>query len=401
MPTDADLLSKMAAARLWAAAQQPYLASALFAAPVLLDTECGTIAVDRAWNIHADPAHVDRFEAPQLGALLLHLISHLLRAHADRAQRVGVEEDNQREWWNRCGDAEINDDLARTGILPPVAADLPFDFGANVGELVEAYYERPAAGPRQWDCGSGCDDGDRPWDCDGLPHDQRQLLRLDTAAEIHRCHAREPGTVPGGWLRWAETLLPAQVDWRRVLAAHVRRELASTAGRVDYTYRRPSRRQDTVADVVMPALHRPTPNVAIVCDTSGSMHDELLARALAEVEGILTRAGLRQGNVRVLAVDTNVHAVTRVTRAADVALAGGGGTDMGAGIAAATELRPKPSLVVVLTDGYTPWPAQAPKGAKVIVGVLEQPGWPPGWDPPPWATTIPIGPDLPASAPPA
>jgi predicted metal-dependent peptidase len=385
-----ELRSRFAAARLWAASRQPYLASALFAATIIVDENCKTIAVDRSWNIHADPAAASGLEPPQLGALLLHLIGHLVREHSDRAQGTGVADDNRREWWNRCADAEINDDLLAAGAAPPVACDLPSDLGALGAQLVETYYEGSPSGPRRWDCGSGCDDGDRSWDCDGLAREQRELLRLNTASEIHRVQQREPGTVPGGWLRWAERTLPTQVDWRRVLAALIRRELASAAGRVDYTYRRPNRRQDAAGDVILPALHRPVPRVAVVCDTSGSMHDELLSRALVEVEGILNRAGLRQAALQVLAVDTNVHAVTRVTRASDVQLAGGGGTDMGAGIAAAADLRPAPSAIVVLTDGYTPWPVTAPKGAAVIVGILEQPGWPGAGDPPPWASTVRI-----------
>jgi len=38
---------------------------------------------------------------------------------------------------------------------------------------------------------------------------------------------------------------------------------------------------------------------------------------------------------------------------------------MGRGIAAAAELKPVPKIVIVLTDGYTPWPAEPP--AKVGV----------------------------------
>ena len=41
---------------------------------------------------------------------------------------------------------------------------------------------------------------------------------------------------------------------------------------------------------------------------------------------------------------------------------------MGAGIAAAAALRPRPAVTVVLTDGYTPWPERAPKGIRVVVG---------------------------------
>jgi hypothetical protein len=121
-------------------------------------------------------------------------------------------------------------------------------------------------------------------------------------------------------------------------------------------YRRPSRRAHLNRQIVLPTLHRPIPEVAIVCDTSGSMHERLLARALAEIEAVLTRAGLRQAQVRVLAVDTAVHAVRRVSRATQVQLAGGGGTDMGRGIYDAAELKPRPSVVIVLTDGFTPWP---------------------------------------------
>lgn len=91
-----------------------------------------------------------------------------------------------------------------------------------------------------------------------------------------------------------------------------------------------------------------------------------------------------------LAVDTAVHASRRVTRVEQVELAGGGGTDMGAGIAAAAALRPRPSIVIVLTDGYTPWPDRAPPGVRVVVGLLAEPHMPAGWPPPEWARTVVI-----------
>jgi predicted metal-dependent peptidase len=117
------------------------------------------------------------------------------------------------------------------------------------------------------------------------------------------------------------------------------------------------------------------------------MHDRLLERALAEVEAILARAGLRQKRVRVLAVDTTAHAVQRVSHARQITLAGGGGTDMGAGIAAANALRPRPPVVIVLTDGYTPWPHRRPRGSKVVVGLLGEPGAPTP-QVPTWARTV-------------
>jgi hypothetical protein len=385
-PLDAH---KIAAARLWASARMPYLASALFACGVSSDPGSGTIGVDQSWQVRADPAMVEKLTVEQLGRLLVHLSGHLIRDHAGRAQRLGVSEDNARARWNRSTDAEINDDLFADECLPDLAPDLPSTLGCDAGGLAEHYYEHAREGPRRWDCGSGADGRRRPGEgTGGIDSQQAELLRLGVAAEIQRAAASEPGSVAGGWLRWAESVLPSRIDWRQVLAAEIRSAVAAVAGKVDYSYRRPSRRAHLSRDVVLPSLHRPVPEVAIVCDTSGSMREELLARALAEVEAVLARVGLRQTQVRVLAVDSAVHAVSRVSRAAQVQLSGGGGSDMGAGVQAAAELRPRPSVVIVLTDGFTPWPRRRPGGIRVVVGLLGEGKGPPGCPPPEWARTV-------------
>jgi predicted metal-dependent peptidase len=121
------------------------------------------------------------------------------------------------------------------------------------------------------------------------------------------------------------------------------------------------------------------PELAVVCDTSGSMSEELLAMALAEVEGLLRALGMAR-QLRVLACDAAAGPAQRVSAARQVTLTGGGGTNMGAGLAAAYALRPRPAVTVVLTDGYTPWPDAAPKGMRVVAGLLgddapEAPRW--------------------------
>lgn len=386
---------KIAAARLWAVTKLPYLASALFASTITEKAASKTIAIDRGWNIWADPSIVDSLSTEDLGRLLIHLAGHLIRAHADRAEAIRALDDGNRATWNRAADAEINDDLQFDNLVPPVAPDMPVALGCEDGKLAEFYFEHATPGPRHWDCGSGADGFDRPWDSNkGIKGQQAQLLRLGVASDVQRHNAQNPGTVPGGWLRWADSIRPSRIDWRRVLAAEIRRCLASVSGNVDYTYRRPSRRSGSVPRVILPTMHRPIPNVAVVCDTSGSMHEELLARALTEVEGLLVRGGLRQAQIRVLAVDTNVHAVSRVSRASQVQLAGGGGTNMGAGIAAAGSLRPRLSMVVVLTDGFTPWPVDAPKDMRVVIGLLKQSMVPVDhFQTPSWARVVPIEPD--------
>jgi predicted metal-dependent peptidase len=368
----ADALPGLAAARVWAASTFPYLASAVFGAQVIPAAGTGAVSVDENWRLRADPEITAGCTPRQLGSLLVHHVCHLLRCHADRARAIEISPQDAATWI-RAADAEINDDLVPAGLDLPGDCVLPRDLGAEAGRMAEEYFAaiRGQPAPAGRDCGGGADgfaregQGDGP---SGLAGWQADLLRRLVAEEIKR-HGEQAGTVPGGLLRWAKDLLDPKVDWRKLLAAELRRAVADTAGAVDYSYRRPSRRASAVGQVVLPALRRPVPEVAVVCDTSGSMSDDLLAMALAEVEGLLRSLGLAR-QVRVLACDVAVGPAQRVSSARQVELVGGGGTDMGAGIAAAAGLRPRPAVTVVLTDGFTPWPAQPPRGMRVVIGLL-------------------------------
>ncbi len=385
----------LAGARLWAAARFPYLASGIFATQVTAAPGSVSVAVDERWRLRADPDVAGQWTSAQFGSVLVHHVCHLLRAHAERARALGIRPEDAHQW-TRAADAEINDDLVPAGLELPGGPVLPHHLGANPGGLAEQYF-RPGHAVEErdestgGDCGSGADGQPRPGDSpgagdgpdgpdgpEGLPGWQADLLRRQVAAEILR-HGREAGTVPAGLARWAQQTLAPVVNWRTLLAAELRRAVADRAGAADYSYRRPSRRAAAVGNVVLPALRRPVPDVAVVCDTSGSMSGQLLAMALAEVEGLLRSLGaIRQ--LRVLACDAAAGPARRVTSARQVELVGGGGTDMGAGIAAAAALRPRPAITVVLTDGFTPWPARPPKGMRVLIALLgDQAPGAPGW----------------------
>ena len=78
-----------------------------------------------------------KLSVEQIGRLLLHLTGHVVRDHAAQARRLGVAEANARGRWNRCADAEINDDLIEGDCVPDVAPDLPADLGCEKGDLAE------------------------------------------------------------------------------------------------------------------------------------------------------------------------------------------------------------------------------------------------------------------------
>ena len=393
----------------------PYLATGVFGAQVVAEPGSGTVSVDESWRMHADPELTSGWTPAQLGSVLVHHVCHLLRTHGERAQVAGVRPE-EAATWVRAADAEINDDLVPAGLDLPGLPVLPRDLRARDGLLAEQYFDgiraptgvrarheeragggrprtvrlnrrtrtRRAPGLTAAAVRTGCPGPARP--PGGLAGWQADLLRRQVAQDVV-AHGRQPGTVPAGLLRWAELVLTPKVNWRTLLAAELRRAVAEVSGAVDYSYRRPSRRSAVAGQVVLPALRRPVPEVAVVCDTSGSMTEDLLALVLAEVEGLLRALGLAR-QVRVLACDTAVAPAQRVNSARQVQLIGGGGTNMGAGIAAAAALRPRPAVTVVLTDGHTPWPADAPKGMRIVVGLIGAQA-PPA---PPWARSVRVEP---------
>jgi predicted metal-dependent peptidase len=389
-----EVRERVAVARLWGASRFPYFASALFATEIVATPGLASPATDGSWRLYVDPAAVGAWTAAQLGSVLVHHVGHLLRDHGERAAARGVT-DRQSHAWIRAADAEINDDLVDAGLHQPGEVVVPADFGAPPGLLAEAYFDLLRGHCEDHDrpaplgaCGSGADGLARPWDeptRGPVSAESAHLLRRQTAHDL-LAHARQAGRVPAGWQRWADRVLQPKVDWRGVLAAELRHGVARHAGSVDYSYLRPSRRAAVAGPVVLPSLRAPAPEVAVVCDTSGSVTDELLARVLAEVEGVIRAAGASSSGVRVLSCDAAVHTVHRATRASQVMLIGGGGTDMGAGISAAADLRPRPGVIVVLTDGRTPWPAAGPRGVYVVVGLLDQTAPPP----PTWARVVRI-----------
>lgn len=404
---------RVAAARLWAANRYPYLASAVFALTVNEVEGLGGIQVDEWWRVHIDRDVSAGWEIPQLGGELLHLTAHVLRDHATRARSIELGDAAELAHWVDAADAEIGDDfpvdLPRA--RPSATAE---QLGCRDRGLAEEYYRtgapldarrEPDGEQRLWDCGSGAHGRNGPFEppppaagrsdrsARGVTREQQELIRQQVAAEV-----LSDTEAPDGLRRWAEAFRRPSVDWRTELAAEIRRGVASRRGAVDYSYSRPSRRAAALqligsagqGSVVLPSLRDPSIDVAVVCDTSASVDDALLGAVLAEVEGLLRSVGI--GRVHILSCDTAVQAVSTVRRIEDVRLFGGGGTDMAVGLAAAHALRPRPSVIVVLTDGFTPWPPPSPEHPSVIVGLL---GVDPASglrpvDPPAWARTVHI-----------
>ena len=133
-------------------------------------------------------------------------------------------------------------------------------------------------------------------------------------------------------------------------------------------------------------MQRPLPRVAVIVDTSGSVGEVALQRAWSEVHGCLRTLGVRRDLLTVFAADVDVRRLTGPPRR-QMALLGGGGTNMALAIETALQSLARPDLVVVITDGLTPWPVRKPS-RPVIVALLPSTMKRPAT--PSWARTVEI-----------
>ncbi|UBU12675.1 vWA domain-containing protein [Nonomuraea gerenzanensis] len=421
--TSPELWEKWSAARVRAAHQAPYLATALLSLdPVMVTGTTGELRrfpTDPGWHVYVGAEELAGQSVQEVAFWLVHQVTHLLREHARRYPGGVVEPlPEEQRAWNLATDAEIDDDLtpdepprttprasspdATTPIRPPDATT-PARLGLPDGWTAEQYWhalrddaahqhqhkhkhdhdhDQPKHSPptTPGDCGSGCDGLPRAWDRDlpALSPASARLTALDTARRIReRLNAHDD--VPAGWRRWADQVLEPTVSWRRLLSAKVRHGLTQAAGRVDYTYRRPSRRAAALPGVVLPSLQQPLPSVTVLIDTSGSVTETMLAQALAEVTGVLRALGLGRRLLTVITCDARAYRPQALSRVSDLRLDGGGGTDLRAGFAAALARRPPPDLIIALTDGRTPWPSHRPPATRVVVALLDATGQAPEW----------------------
>nr|WP_229834366.1 VWA-like domain-containing protein [Streptomyces xantholiticus] len=392
IPLDTE---KLLAARLHAVKVRPYLAGALFALHVVEDRSVPTMAVDAHWRCYVSPGFVARTPVEELAGVWVHEVSHLLRDHHGRGERYAREHEEHgpgersargvppAEGWGRlrrniAADFEINDDIYGDGLPLPAGAVLPSLLRLPDGLLMEEYLRTASmsglAADLAWlDCGSGADGQHRPWElgpegAHGLSRQQRDAVRFRVAEAIKG----RPGDAPEGWRRWADEAFHPPQPWRQLLGAAVRSAASAPGVGEDHSYRRPSRRSAGVPGVLLPSLRRTPPRVCVVIDTSASVSDAELGSALLEVAAISRAVGGRRDLVSVISCDAAAGVAVPLCRAENIELVGGGGTDLRSGFARALRSRPRPHVIVALTDGQTPWPSAQPP-CRTVVGLFPRP----------------------------
>jgi predicted metal-dependent peptidase len=214
-------------------------------------------------------------------------------------------------------------------------------------------------------CGSGVDGKHRdyeasPTEAPTIDESLADSLRNETARDILSFDKSKPGSVPGNVKILAEKIITPEVNWMAYLRVRVRQMCAKVSGQKGYSYSKPNRRKSG-SDFILPAMRGAAyPKVYIVLDTSGSMSKEDLRRALTEISEVIKKV---RGKVYVIVCDAASHDVQIVSSVEEIELVGRGGTDMRTGMKKAAKSHPTPDMVMIFTDGGTPWPKVAPPEA--------------------------------------
>jgi predicted metal-dependent peptidase len=391
------------AARLRASYQRAYFAPALFNLVPIKTDLIASMAVDAYWRLYYNESWMATHSVEENAALLIHEVGHLLRDHEARRKAAAARD---ARLWNTAADCEINDDLAAEGLPLPGDPPQPGKYNLPTGDIAERYYNelskprRAAKDDREAstgsgssrsqskdDCGSGAHGERRSWELppdelssDGTPGVdavKAEMVRREVAKRIMDISGFS-GEVSLGWRRWAYGVMTPQVDYLAIIRRTVRIALReSTLGRYDRTYRRPHRRQACYGEFIMPSFYQPRPRPGFLIDTSSSMQDTQLSRAVTEL-GALTRQLGYASEVVVACCDAAVHGVKKVFNPAQLELYGGGGTDIGKGLDWFTSGRSGPiDLLIMVTDCQTEWPPEIPPFPVITIRVGE--GLPPPW----------------------
>jgi len=222
-----------------------------------------------------------------------------------------------------------------------------------------------------------CTDG-QPWEQGpptaenpGVNEGENKAIQREVAKKIREAQATR-GNVPGGMLIWADDVLsPPKVDWRKLLRQYVRKAINRAWGHKKRSWHSLGRASaSTGYKALFPHHFTPRPNVGVVFDTSGSMGSgpgSPLYEGLVGVQGICKKL---QATVHFCSVDSAAGEIQAVTDIKRAKLTGGGGTDMRVGVEAFEKAKLPLDVVVVLTDGYTPWPDHSPKKFTLVAAIV-------------------------------
>ena len=356
--------SKISKAKARLLMNHPFFATLLIRTQVVTTTDVELAATDGD-HIYINPDFLEKLTVEDVMCVLAHEVGHDSLLHSIR---LGVR---NADVWNQACDHAINLMLKDQGFSCPKAvpggwlADEKY-LSWSADRIYDDLRRNPPppmpSGGGAGKPGDGKGNGNgRDWlHGDVLPNKsatpaeqaaavQRAKQRVASAANM----ARMAGKLKGELARMVDDMLEAKVHWTEVLREYMTqlvksRDNWSRRNRRYRTVHLPSRRERKMGPIVF------------VPDTSGSMMGDDMEKICSEIAHCSMQT--QPEHIRVVWADAAVQG-EQMFAPDDFSYkalkpVGGGGTDMRVPLKHVEQYEPQ--VVVLMTDGYTPWPDSCP-----------------------------------------
>lgn len=323
------------------------------------DAETPTASVDRFGNIRFGAKFFKGMTEDQSLFVLAHEIGHAAFSHIERRQN------RDPMLWNVAIDYAINlllsDNFADSKYIP---AQILLD-NKYAGMSAEQIYEDILRSAKKVKVSGYSLEGDIDYtgeDCSEGEEGSGIIIRdrradkktdesgWDNAIALSHARAKMQGNMPDSLDRAISAKLGSSVDWREALRQYLRFGV-SRIHRDHYTFMPPNRRFIHMG-MYLPSMYgNDAPKIGFAVDTSGSMGEEEMAVAIAEIDEIR-----RQFNCKLYLVDCDaeVHSGRWLDaqESCPTVFKGGGGTDFRPVFQHLMDEKIDVDIMVYLTDGY-------------------------------------------------
>jgi predicted metal-dependent peptidase len=388
----------------------PYLSALVYGMKPCARPGIGTMCVDTHGRCYYDPAFLNKLSDTEGAYVLIHEVCHLVLRHCQRmVKMLPHPSQDERETFNIAADLVVEQSMQALRRFAPKGGVVYSEYASKIPDLkpgltVEEYYwllqkakEPPEGGedgpgpvdmPNHDDApgplnpkneGSVSDGDEKDYEeagdtgMDDIRVDA-QIRETDQAMKDYEGQGR--GTVPGALKKAIDERLRPQPDPWNLLRSATSRAVSSTVGSPENTYRKRSRRQQKDGPLLKGTIHE-QPKAVLVLDNSGSMC------GLEDMCATVILQGLKRlKQIQVVAGDTQPNYDSLMTKLSQYEFTGGGGTDMGA-LIEHVDKEHRPDAIILVTDGYTPWPDH-PTRARLVIALCAD------TDTPKWAKTIPV-----------
>ena len=343
-----DGMSNMSKAKGKLFVQHVFYASLILQTPLVIDNTIPTAATDMK-KIYYNEKFINSLTVDVVMFVIVHEVMHIMFKH-------GLRRNNrEHEKWNIACDHAINLILKKGGfsVWPNAYCDAKYE-GMSAEQIYIALdEEEKKKNGGKATCNGGFGAGDLVEAPGGMtPEDVAEVERgIQQKVATAFAQAKMQGQMPAGLNAIVEGIINPPAPWQQLLREHMTRVVHN-----DESWSRRNRRFRTF---VLPTKHRlGRGEVVIIGDTSGSM-EGYFAQIGAEISEVVEQTSPERTRV-IWADDTDcaLEEIFEMGEPIELHPKGLGGTDMRKPLKFVE--RYDPEIVLLITDGYTPWPSEVP-----------------------------------------